>query len=69
MPNWKTYESSVRLLSAIVAAHPELKLNYDGKQAFTYHVPTASSTLKLFAAAAAFHFPFVKFPILVSLAT
>ncbi|RDW83019.1 hypothetical protein BP5796_04510 [Coleophoma crateriformis] len=28
MPNWKTYESSVRLLSAIVAAHPELKLNY-----------------------------------------
>ncbi|TVY62724.1 hypothetical protein LSUE1_G006157 [Lachnellula suecica] len=31
MPNWKTYESSVRLLSAIVAAHPGLKLNYDGK--------------------------------------
>ncbi|TVY40897.1 hypothetical protein LSUB1_G002345 [Lachnellula subtilissima] len=29
MPNWKTYESSVRLLSAIVAAHPSLKLNYD----------------------------------------
>ncbi|TVY48220.1 hypothetical protein LOCC1_G001882 [Lachnellula occidentalis] len=29
MPNWKTYESSVRLLSAIVAAHPGLKLNYD----------------------------------------
>jgi hypothetical protein len=32
MPNWKTYESSVRLLSAIIAAHPELKLNYAGKQ-------------------------------------
>ena len=32
MPNWKTYESSVRLLSAIIAAHPDLKLNYDGKQ-------------------------------------
>jgi hypothetical protein len=31
MPNWKTYESSIRLLSAIIAAHPELKLNYDGK--------------------------------------
>ncbi|KIM99632.1 hypothetical protein OIDMADRAFT_55547 [Oidiodendron maius Zn] len=29
MPNWKTYESSVRLLSAIIAAHPDLKLNYD----------------------------------------
>ncbi|PMD37335.1 hypothetical protein L207DRAFT_74220 [Hyaloscypha variabilis F] len=29
MPNWKSYESSVRLLSAIVAAHPGLKLNYD----------------------------------------
>lgn len=29
MPNWKTYESSVRLLSAIIAAHPGLKLNYD----------------------------------------
>ncbi|OBT68883.1 hypothetical protein VE03_02176 [Pseudogymnoascus sp. 23342-1-I1] len=28
MPNWKTYESSVRLLSAILAAHPDLKLNY-----------------------------------------
>lgn len=30
MPNWKTYESSVRLLSAILAAHPDLKLNYAG---------------------------------------
>jgi hypothetical protein len=30
MPNWKSYESSVRLLSAIVAAHPGMKLNYDG---------------------------------------
>ncbi|CAL3970304.1 unnamed protein product [Diplocarpon coronariae] len=29
MPNWKSYESSVRLLSAIIAAHPQLKLNYD----------------------------------------
>ncbi|KAG4439123.1 hypothetical protein IFR05_005410 [Cadophora sp. M221] len=29
MPNWKSYESSVRLLSAIIAAHPTLKLNYD----------------------------------------
>lgn len=28
MPNWKTYESSVRLLSAILAAHPDIKLNY-----------------------------------------
>ncbi|KAH6666957.1 hypothetical protein B0J14DRAFT_490240 [Halenospora varia] len=28
MPNWKTYESSVRLLSAIIAAHPNLKLDY-----------------------------------------
>lgn len=31
MPNWRTYESSVRLLSAILAAHPTMKLNYDGK--------------------------------------
>ncbi|CAD6443648.1 ba322ab6-cabc-4c17-89f2-6995816ea521 [Sclerotinia trifoliorum] len=29
MPNWKTYEASVRLLSAIVAAHPNLKLDYN----------------------------------------
>ncbi|KAG9241581.1 hypothetical protein BJ878DRAFT_545099 [Calycina marina] len=29
MPNWKTYEASTRLLSAIIAAHPGLKLNYD----------------------------------------
>ncbi|CZT53038.1 uncharacterized protein RSE6_14471 [Rhynchosporium secalis] len=28
MPNWKSYESSVRLLSAIIAAHPTLKLDY-----------------------------------------
>jgi len=28
MPNWKTYEASVRLLSAIIAAHPSLQLNY-----------------------------------------
>ncbi|TGO70383.1 hypothetical protein BOTNAR_0001g00590 [Botryotinia narcissicola] len=28
MPNWKTYEATVRLLSAIVAAHPNLKLDY-----------------------------------------
>lgn len=26
--NWKTYESQNRLLAAIVAAHPELKLNF-----------------------------------------
>ncbi|KAH8782157.1 hypothetical protein BGZ57DRAFT_926143 [Hyaloscypha finlandica] len=29
MPNWKSYESSVRLLSAILAAHPGLKLDYN----------------------------------------
>ncbi|TAQ86433.1 hypothetical protein B7494_g5243 [Chlorociboria aeruginascens] len=29
MPNWKSYESTVRLLSAVIAAHPDLKLNYD----------------------------------------
>ncbi|KAF7944705.1 uncharacterized protein EAE97_005338 [Botrytis byssoidea] len=28
MPNWKSYEATVRLLSAIVAAHPNLKLDY-----------------------------------------
>ncbi|KAF7901073.1 hypothetical protein EAF00_003294 [Botryotinia globosa] len=28
MPNWKSYEATVRLLSAIVAAHPTLKLDY-----------------------------------------
>jgi hypothetical protein len=38
MPNWKTYESSVRLLSAIIAAHPDLKLNYDGKQAYFFTI-------------------------------
>lgn len=31
MPNWKTYDSSVRLLSAIIAADPTRKLNYEGK--------------------------------------
>ncbi|TGO56129.1 hypothetical protein BCON_0082g00420 [Botryotinia convoluta] len=28
MPNWKSYEATVRLLSAIVAAHPTLRLDY-----------------------------------------
>ncbi|KAB8303400.1 hypothetical protein EYC80_004828 [Monilinia laxa] len=28
MPNWKSYEATVRLLSAIIAAHPGLKLDY-----------------------------------------
>jgi hypothetical protein len=39
MPNWKSYESSVRLLSAIVAAHPGLKLNYDGMYWFPFFKP------------------------------
>ncbi|PQE28076.1 polarity defective- variant protein [Rutstroemia sp. NJR-2017a WRK4] len=29
MPNWKSYEATVRLLSAIIAAHPTLKLDYN----------------------------------------
>ena len=29
--NWKDPASTVRLLSAVLAAHPELKLKYDGK--------------------------------------
>lgn len=36
--NWKSYESMVRLVSAIVAAHPELKLNYAGEQLFHYFI-------------------------------
>jgi len=42
MPNWKSYESSVRLLSAVLAAHPELRLNY-GEVAKFYGDCTASS--------------------------
>lgn len=29
--NFKTYEAQARLLAAVIAAHPELKLNYKGK--------------------------------------
>ncbi len=29
--NFKTYETQARLLAAVVAAHPELKLNYKGE--------------------------------------
>ncbi len=29
--NFKTYEAQARLLAAVVAAHPELKLNYKGE--------------------------------------
>ena len=31
---WKSYESMVRLVAAIVAAHPDMKLNYAGKHIF-----------------------------------
>lgn len=30
MPNWKSYESAIRLLSAVLAADPDRKLNYQG---------------------------------------
>jgi hypothetical protein len=29
--NFKTYEAQSRLIAAVIAAHPELKLNYKGK--------------------------------------
>ncbi len=29
--NFKTYEAQARLLAAVLAAHPELKLNYRGE--------------------------------------
>lgn len=29
--NFRSYEGQLRLLTAVVAAHPELKLNYKGK--------------------------------------
>ena len=32
--DWKSSESTTRLVAAILAAHPELKLNYTGQ--FTY---------------------------------
>jgi hypothetical protein len=44
MPNWKSYDSSVRLLSAILAAHPELKLNYQGQFTFLFYRPTRAQT-------------------------
>jgi len=46
MPNWKTYEASTRLLSAIIAAHPEVKLNYNGKLKQVYY--TVLNPLTLF---------------------
>jgi hypothetical protein len=45
MPNWKSYDSSVRLLSAILAAHPELKLNYQGRY---IHLHFSSSRLDFY---------------------
>ncbi len=37
--NYKTYEAQARMVRAIVAAHPEVKWNYKGKQLFflIYH--------------------------------
>jgi hypothetical protein len=51
MPNWKSQESTVRLLSAIIAAHPELKLKYDGKpNTFPSFIPvTVVQSLCFFA--------------------
>jgi len=45
MPNWKTYEASTRLLSAIIAAHPDVKLNYNGKRKQVYYAALNLLTL------------------------
>lgn len=34
--NFKTEESQRRLLTAVIAAHPELKLNFKGRHRFTF---------------------------------
>lgn len=37
--NFKTEESQRRLLTAVIAAHPELKLNFKGRYRFTPSTP------------------------------
>lgn len=37
--NYKTYEAQARMVRAIVAAHPEVKWNYKGKQLFSLMYP------------------------------
>lgn len=34
--NYKTYEAQARMVRAIVAAHPDVKWNYKGKQFFFF---------------------------------
>lgn len=40
--NFRTYEGQLRLLTAVIAAHPSLKLDYKGKSSccFRPHFPT-----------------------------
>lgn len=45
MPNWKSYESAVRLLSAIIAADPTRKLNYEGEQQLSFTIMPATALL------------------------
>lgn len=33
--NFRSYEGQLRLLTAVIAAHPELRLNYKGKSAIS----------------------------------
>lgn len=38
--NFRSYEGQLRLLTAVIAAHPELRLNYKGKSANSFSPPS-----------------------------
>lgn len=61
MTNWKTYEASIRLIAAILAAHPDLKLNYNGKHTSFYFLePNLSTPLFCLTFTSSLHVPFIS---------
>ena len=48
--NFKTYEAQARLLAAVIAAHPELRLNYKGKNQIISSFLPITSPLDMFFA-------------------
>lgn len=42
--NFRSYEGQLRLLTAVIAAHPELRLNYKGKSTTGYILPSSTHT-------------------------
>jgi hypothetical protein len=45
--NYKTYEAQARMVRALVAAHPEVRWNYKGKQIWSFSYTPSSVRLSI----------------------